>query len=73
MKDKFVIEYMGQPQKMWVMGFHYNGKPVYTDQITQAMVCTEEAACIFTMEAADAGDPNYWASPMQVNISFGSL
>ena len=73
MRDKFVIEYMGQPQKMWISGFHYNGKPIYTNQITKALVLTEEAACIFTMEAADADDPNYWPSPMQVDISFRSV
>ena len=73
MKDKFVVEYIGARQKAWISGFHYNGSPIFTNQITQALVWTEDLACIFTKEAAEMGEPCYWASPVHVNISLSSL
>lgn len=73
MRDKFVVEFMGARQKMWVSGFHHNGKPIYTNEITKALVWTEESACIFAMESADEDDPNYWASPLKATVVFGSV
>lgn len=64
---------MGEQMKQWIEGFHYDGKPYYTEKIEDAMVWTEEAACQFTMEAADEGNLNYWPSPIQVSVKFESL